>query len=239
MSAASRSDRTVVAPDASALQRALDAHGWARIPDLLAREECHTLRALLDDDAQFRTRIDMARHHYGAGSYGYLRYPLPELVARLRAALYPPLAAIANRWSEALGQDERYPAELDAFLEHCQRAGQRRPTPLLLRYGADGYNRMHQDLYGDVAFPLQVVVLLSEPDREFAGGEFLVSEQRPRSQSRVEVVRFAQGEGIAFANAWRPVPGARGPVRAAARHGLARVTHGERFALGLIFHDAR
>jgi hypothetical protein len=209
------------------------------VPGLLTPDECRQLRALLDDDAQFRTRVDMARHHYGAGSYGYLRYPLPPRVAQLRDALYPPLAAIANRWSESLGQTERFPARLETFLARCHAAGQPRPTPLLLRYGPDGHNRMHQDLYGDIAFPLQVVVLLSEPGREFEGGEFLVSEQRPRGQARIEIVRFAQGEGIAFANAWRPVRGARGAVRAAARHGLARLTRGERFALGLIFHDAR
>jgi hypothetical protein len=225
--------------DAAALQEQLDAGGFARVGSLLPESDCSALRALFRQDDRFRTRVDMAPHGFGAGAYAYFQYPLPPGVERLREQLYPALAQIANHWCASLGRTERYPSQLAPFLARCRAAGQARATPLLLHYGPDGFNRLHQDVYGSVAFPLQVVVLLSEPEREFAGGEFLVSEQRPRGQMRIEVVRVAQGEGIVFPNAWRPVRGARGPVRAAVRHGLARVTRGERFALGIIFHDAR
>jgi hypothetical protein len=218
----------------------LDASGFARLPGLLGAAECRALAGLWDDAPRFRKRVDLAQHRFGdVGEYQYFAYPLPAPVDALRRALYPPLARIANAWQERLGGDERYPASLDAFLARCRREGQARPTPLLLRYGAGGYNRMHQDLYGAVAFPLQVAFLLSRAERDFTGGEFLLLEQRPREQARVEVVSLAQGEGIVFPNRERPVRGPRGDRRVQVRHGVARVLSGHRATLGIIFHDAK
>jgi len=216
----------------------LDAHGCARIEGLLTAGECGALRRLYPDDDRFRSRVVMARHGYGQGEYRYFRYPLPELVAALRTALYPRLAPIANRWHEELASAVRFPAEHAAYLARCHEAGQRRPTPLLLRYEAGDYNCLHQDLYGEHVFPLQVAILLSAPGREFTGGEFVLTEQRPRRQSRVEVVALGQGDAVVFAVHHRPVQGARGASRVNLRHGVSRLHSGERYTLGVIFHDA-
>jgi hypothetical protein len=190
------------------------------------------------DDAAFRSRVVMARHGFGRGEYKYFQYPLPGLVEELRTNLYPRLAPIANRWNEALRIDLRYPAKHAAFLERCHDAGQRRPTPLLLQYGEGDYNCLHQDLYGEHVFPIQVAVLLSEPGADFAGGDFVLTEQRPRMQSRVEVVPLRQGDAVAFAVHHRPMQGARGIYRVNLRHGVSRIRRGHRHTLGIIFHDA-
>jgi len=216
----------------------LDAFGCARLDGLLTPAECEALCALYDDDARFRSRVVMARHGYGSGEYRYFRYPLPPLVARLRAALYARLAPIANRWSEALGEPVRFPAAHADYLARCHAAGQKRPTPLLLRYQAGDYNRLHQDLYGAEVFPLQATVLLSAPGRDFRGGELVFTEQRPRMQSRADVVALGQGDAVVFAVRDRPVRGARGIQRAALRHGVSRLHAGRRHTLGVIFHDA-
>ncbi len=212
--------------------------GFARVPDLLAREECLELASLFDTEQLFRAHIDMARYRYGEGEYRYFSYPLPRLVAELRASLYPRLAAIANEWRSALGSEERYPDQLETFLARCHDAGQTRPTPLLLRYSVDGYNCLHQDRYGEVFFPLQVACLLSRPRKDFEGGEFLLVEQRPRIQSRGEAISLEAGEGIIFPNTERPVQGKRGYYRTQFRHGVSRIRSGNRTALGIIFHDA-
>lgn len=217
----------------------LDAQGYARIPGLLSAAECRELDAVYVRDERFRSTIAMEPRRYGVGEYRYFAYPLPRLVAGLRAALYPPLARIANRWQRELGSDARFPAGLRGFLSACRRAGQERPTPLLLRYEAGGYNCLHRDLYGAVAFPLQVTVLLSRPERDFQGGEFLLLEQRPRQQSRAEAVALRRGEAIVFPNQLRPTRGKRGAVRTQVRHGVSRVHGGRRTALGIIFHDAK
>ena len=216
----------------------LDELGHATTGALLTADQCRALARLYDDPARFRSRIDMGRHAFGAGEYQYFAYPLPEIVAALREAAYPRLAPIANRWSEWLGVGEPYPQDLATYLDLCHRAGQIRPTPLLLKYGAGDYNRLHQDLYGKLHFPLQMAVLLSAPGRDFAGGEFVLTEQRPRTQSRVEVVPLAQGEAVIFAVNFRPARGARGYYRLAMRHGVSRVRSGSRHTLGIIFHDA-
>ncbi|HET7133367.1 MAG TPA: 2OG-Fe(II) oxygenase [Gammaproteobacteria bacterium] len=218
---------------------ALDERGWAPLTGLLSAAECDALAALYANDLLFRSRVVMARHGYGRGEYKYLAYPLPALVAELRTALYEPLAAIANRWCELLGMDVRYPARHAEFIERCHRAGQTRPTPLLLKYGADDYNCLHQDLYGEHVFPLQAVFLLSAPGEDFIGGEFVLTEQRPRMQSRVEVVPLAKGDGAIFAVAQRPRQGTRGHHRVTMRHGASRIRSGQRFTAGVIFHDAR
>ncbi len=220
-------------------ERSLNTTGWAKTPRLLAPSECAELIRLWEDEDRFRARIEMARYRFGEGAYKYFQYPLPELVAELRALLYPPLAAIANRWQEALGERERYPERLEEYLARCHRAGQTRPTPLLLRYEAGGYNCLHQDLYGDLAFPLQVTCFLSRPDQDYTGGEFLLVEQRPRAQSRGEAIRGEQGEAVIFPTRYRPVRGARGHYRVVMRHGVSTVRSGERCTLGVIFHDAR
>jgi hypothetical protein len=194
---------------------------------------------MYDEDARFRSTVVMARHGFGRGEYRYFAYPLPQRLQELRSALYGPLAAIANRWTHALGQDLRYPDQLDDFLARCHAAGQLRPTPLILRYRAGDYNCLHQDLYGEQVFPLQVAVLLSRPGADFSGGEFVLTEQRPRMQSRVEVVPLEQGDAVVFAVNQRPVQGTRGPYRVAMRHGVSRLRSGERFTLGIIFHDAQ
>lgn len=220
------------------LLETLDAHGHAVLPRLLDARRCAELVAMYDEDARFRSRVVMARHGFGRGEYGYFAYPLPEPVARLRAALYPPLATVANRWAEALGSGVRYPGTHDAFLARCRDAGQSRPTPLLLRYGAGDYNCLHQDLYGEHVFPLQVAILLAEPGVDFDGGEFVLTEQRPRMQSRVSVVPLRRGDAVVFAVNERPVRGSRGVYRVRMRHGVSTVRSGSRRTLGIIFHDA-
>jgi hypothetical protein len=205
---------------------------------LLDAATCRGLAALYDDETRFRSRVVMQQHNFGRGEYKYLSYPLPEPVAALRAALYPQLAAIANDWRETLAEESRFPPTLKAFLDQCHAAGQARPTPLLLRYGADDYNCLHQDLYGPLVFPLQLTLLLSEPATEFTGGEFVLVEQRPRAQSRASVVPLAQGEAVIFPVHHRPMQGTRGPYRVTMRHGVSRVLTGRRHTLGIIFHDA-
>ncbi|HEX3549182.1 MAG TPA: 2OG-Fe(II) oxygenase [Candidatus Elarobacter sp.] len=217
----------------------LDARGYAVIPGLLETDRRAELRSAFDDDARFRSTVVMERHGYGRGVYRYFANPLPPVVATLRERLYAELAPVANGWAERLGRSERYPASLDAFLDRCRRAGQERPTPLLLRYRAGDHNALHQDVYGDVAFPLQATVLLSEPGADFEGGEFVLVEQRPRKQSLAHVVPLRAGDAVVFPNAERPAAGARGFFRAAFRHGVSDVRRGERLTLGLIFHDAR
>ncbi len=212
--------------------------GFCVVPGLLDAAACRDLAALWRAPERFRSHVVMQRHGYGQGDYRYFAYPLPEPVETLRQALYPPLAAVADRWNEALGLAERYPAALSDWLAHCHANGQPRPTPLMLRYTAGGYNCLHRDLYGPLVFPLQVAVLLSEPGRDFEGGEFMLVEQRPRKQSRGEVVPLRRGDAVAFAVNQRPARGSRGVHRAAMRHGVATIRRGERFTLGLIFHDA-
>jgi hypothetical protein len=216
----------------------LETCGNAPLPGLLSPVECDALSALYDDDARHRSRVVMARHGFGRGEYRYFRYPLPEAVQALRASLYPRLVPVANRWNEAMKLDVRYPEAHAEFVERCHGAGQQRPTPLLLRYGEGDYNCLHQDLYGEHVFPLQVAVLLSQPGRDFDGGEFVLTEQRPRMQSRAEVVPLQQGDAVAFAVHQRPVPGARGTYRVNMRHGVSRLRRGHRHTLGVIFHDA-
>jgi hypothetical protein len=221
-----------------AIEEALDRHGCATTGPLLSAAECHDLVALYDEETRFRSRIVMARHGFGSGEYQYFADPLPPLVGALRTALYPKLVETANRWQAQLG-GEPYPASLDAFLERCHDAGQNKPTPLLLKYQAGDYNCLHQDLYGALAFPLQVAFLLSRPQDDFTGGEFMLTEQRPRMQSRGDVVALQQGEGVIFAVNQRPVVGKRGPYRVTMRHGVSRLRSGSRFTLGIIFHDAK
>jgi hypothetical protein len=217
----------------------LDAQGCAVLKNLLSPEECSALAALYPDDNPFRSRIVMGRHGFGRGEYKYFSYPLPGVIAALRPALYAPLSSVANRWNETMGIDIRYPQAHEAFLKRCHEAGQVRPTPLLLQYGAGDYNCLHQDLYGEHVFPLQVAILLSEPGRDFTGGEFVLTEQRPRMQSRPEVVPLAQGDAVAFAVHHRPVQGTRGFYRVNLRHGVSRVRSGHRHTVGVIFHDAK
>ncbi len=216
----------------------LDGFGVATTGVLLTPEECAGIASRYAQEEGFRSRVVMSRHGFGRGEYKYYAYPLPDLIAELRTALYPPLAAIANRWEEALGRGGDYPQDHAAYLDRCHAAGQRRPTPLLLRYGAGDYNCLHQDLYGALAFPLQIAFLLSAPGEHFTGGEFVLTEQRPRMQSRAEVVSLRQGEGVIFAVNQRPVQGGRGVYRVTMRHGVSRLRSGERFTLGIIFHDA-
>ena len=216
----------------------LDEYGAAVLEHLLTPEECDTVTALYLDDQLFRSRVVMARHGFGRGEYKYFRYPLPDLVESLRTNLYPRLAPVANRWNQALRSDVRYPEGHAEFLATCHDARQRRPTPLLLQYGVGDYNCLHQDLYGEHVFPIQVAVLLSEPGRDFSGGDFVLTEQRPRMQSRVEVMPLRQGDAVAFAVHHRPVQGTRGTYRVNLRHGVSRVRGGHRHTLGIIFHDA-
>lgn len=231
---ATRVDRV----DWTALGAALDDYGCAAIPGLLSPAECEALATCYAHDALFRSRIVMARHGFGRGEYKYFAYPLPATVADLRAALYPRLVPVANHWNAAMGIDTRYPAAHADYLARCHRAGQLRPTPLLLRYGPGDYNCLHQDLYGEHVFPLQVTILLSEPGRDFSGGEFVMTEQRPRMQSRAEVVTLRQGDAVVFAVSQRPVQGSRGSYRVNLRHGVSRLHAGQRYTLGIIFHDA-
>lgn len=224
--------------DVAALAADLDARGWAILPGLLDPATCTGLAADYDDEVRFRSRIVMARHGFGRGEYRYYRYPLPDPVAGLRERLYAPLVPIANRWHERMGLDVRFPDCHAEFLARCHGAGQPRPTPLLLRYGPGDYNCLHQDLYGEHVFPLQVAILLSQPGQDFAGGEFVLTEQRPRMQSRVAVVPLEQGDAVVFAVNHRPVAGARGDYRVTMRHGVSPIRSGQRHTLGIIFHDA-
>ena len=224
--------------DWPSIETHLDAHGWAVCPGLLTGGECRDLAGLYDRPGTFRSHIVMARHGFGRGEYKYFDYPLPPLVAALRTAAYERLVPIANRWSTALRLDASFPMAHDAFLARCHEAGQRRPTPLLLQYGAGDFNALHQDLYGDHVFPLQLAVLLSRPGHDFTGGEFVLTEQRPRMQSRVHVVPFGQGDGVIFAVHHRPAQGVRGVFRVTMRHGVSRLHAGHRHTLGVIFHDA-
>ncbi len=224
--------------DWTAIGLAFDRDGFAVLPPLLAPEDRQALIAMDRDDSRFRTRIDMARYRFGVGRYGYFADPLPPAVQRLRTGLYEPLAPIANRMMAKLDRAPRYPATLAEFQALCHAAGQARPTPLLLRYEAGGHNRLHQDLYGDLAFPIQVTMLLSDPKADFTGGAFLLAETAPRQQTRAEAIDLAAGETILFPTAERPILGARGLLRARMRHGVSRILAGERFALGIIFHDA-
>jgi uncharacterized protein len=237
----SRPDEGLATIDAlnwTAIERDLDAYGCAIAPKLLSPEMCRGLAALYTEDARFRSRIVMGSHGFGRGEYKYFADPPPGLIVVLRRGFYPRLAPIADRWNEAMGVSVRYPAEHDAFLARCHQAGQTRPTPLLLRYGPGDYNCLHQDVYGEHLFPLQLAILLSEPGRDFTGGEFVLTEQRPRMQSRAEVAPLTQGDGVIFAVRERPVRGTRGTYRVNLRHGVSRIKSGERFTLGVVFHDA-
>ena len=216
----------------------LDAQGWAALPNLLTTEECESVAALYDSRDRFRSHVVMARHGFGQGEYRYFAYPLPPLVQNLRTTLDPRWAPIANRWHERMGVETRFPAEHSAVLDRCHAAGQGRPTPLLLRYVAGDYNCLHQDLYGEHVFPLQVATVLSEPGRDFQGGEFVLTEQRPRMQTRAAVVPLMKGDAVVFAVNSRPVKGGRGDYRVALRHGVSKIREGRRHTLGLIFHDA-
>ena len=216
----------------------LNERGYAVLPGLLGERECKSVAGLYADEAAFRSRVVMARHNFGRGEYKYLRYPLPPLVAELREALYPRLAPLANRWHERLGLEPRFPARLDAYLARCHAAGQERPTPLILKYEEDDYNCLHQDLYGELVFPIQATVLLSSPGQDFTGGEFLLVEQRPRMQSKGEIVPLGRGDAVLFAVNYRPVAGTRGDYRVTMRHGVSRLRSGQRLTLGIIFHDA-
>ena len=231
-------EKDIAGRDWRAIAASLDRDGWAVLPELLRSEACDETAALYAQDAGFRSHVHMARHGFGRGEYRYFAYPLPPLVAALRGGLYPYLAPIANRWHERMGMAVRFPGQHDAFLARCDDAGQRRPTPLLLQYGEGDYNCLHQDLYGEHVFPLQVAILLSEPGDDFSGGEFVLTEQRPRMQSRAAVVPLSKGDAVVFAVNVRPVPGARGDYRVAMRHGVSAIRSGRRHTLGVIFHDA-
>jgi len=220
------------------IARDLDAQGYAVVPGLLTAEECAAMAAQYAQQSLFRSRVVMSQHGFGSGEYQYFRYPLPSMIAALRQALYGPLAGIANHWHEVMQMDTRFPAEHTDFLARCHAAGQQRPTPLLLQYTAGDYNCLHQDLYGEHVFPLQVAVLLSRQGKDFEGGEFVLTEQRPRMQSRVEVVPLKQGDAVIFAVNNRPVNGTRGAYRVQMRHGVSRLRSGSRHTLGIIFHDA-
>ncbi len=217
----------------------LDAQGNAMIERLLSPEECETLASLYSHDELFRSRVVMGRHGFGRGEYKYFAYPLPDIIANLRTVLYPHLVPVANRWNAAMGIDVRYPEKHAHYIERCHKAGQAKPTPLLLQYEAGDYNCLHQDLYGEHVFPLQITLLLSDPDRDFTGGEFVMTEQRPRMQSRPEIVPLRQGDAVVFAVNQRPVQGARAVYRVTLRHGVSRVRSGHRHTAGIIFHDAK
>jgi hypothetical protein len=220
------------------VETSLDAQGCAVVFGMLTPAQCRALAERYDTESLYRSRVIMSRHGFGQGEYKYFAYPLPEPIAALRSALYPHLAPIANRWNEAMGIAVRYPKTHAAFIERCHEAGQQRPTPLILRYGPGDYNCLHQDLYGEHVFPLQVAILLSQPGTDFTGGEFVLTEQRPRMQSRPEVVPLQQGDAVVFAVSQRPVQGTRGPYRVNLRHGVSRVRSGQRHTVGIIFHDA-
>lgn len=239
MPAAMSAQDRVGAFDWAALTGELDNYGCAVLPKLLTPAECRATAALYPDESCFRSRVIMARHGFGLGEYRYFSYPLPDLIFGLRTALYPHLADLANAWNERMGITQRYPGDHASFLARCHEVGQTRPTPLLLQYVPGDYNCLHQDLYGDLVFPIQVAILLSEPGEDFTGGEFVLTEQRPRMQSRAEVVPLRQGDGVAFAVHNRPVQGSRGNYRVNLRHGVSRVRSGLRHTVGIIFHDAR
>ena len=217
----------------------LDGYGWTMLKTLLTADECKSIARLYEDDRRFRSRVVMASHGFGQGEYKYFAYPLPDIVTELRMALYPRLAPIANRWNESMRVDVRFPGELADFIRRCHKAGQTRPTPLLLQYGAGDFNALHQDVYGEHMFPLQTTILLSEPEKDFTGGEFVLTEQRPRMQSRAEVVPLRRGDAVVFAVRDRPVQGTRGTYRVRMRHGVSRLRSGHRHTLGVIFHDAK
>ncbi len=232
-------DFRVNAYDWSNLSKHLDAHGWAALPKLLTANECTAIAALYADDERFRSHVIMARHGFGRGEYKYFSYPLPGIVTELRTSLYSRLVPIANRWNEAMGIDVRYPDAHADFIRRCHKAGQKRPTPLLLQYGEGDFNALHQDVYGEHLFPLQAAILLSEPGTDFSGGEFVLIEQRPRMQSRAEVVPLDRGDGVIWAVRNRPVQGTRGAYRVNMRHGVSRLRSGRRHTMGVIFHDAK
>jgi uncharacterized protein len=238
-SAVISAEARVAGYDWPALADELGKFGCTVLTKLLSPEECRMIAALYPDESHFRSHVHMARHGFGKGEYRYFRYPLPDLLSGLRTALYPQLASVANDWNARMGISERYPDDHASFLKRCHDAGQTRPTPLLLQYVAGDFNCLHQDLYGDLAFPIQVAILLSEPGRDFTGGEFVLTEQRPRMQSRAEVVPLAQGDAVAFAVHNRPVQGSKGNYRVNLRHGVSRVRSGMRHTVGIIFHDAR
>ena len=221
------------------LERSLSGYGYAQTPAILSAHECVGLVRLYSEDQLFRSRVEMARFRFGEGDYKYFANPLPDIVQQLRAAFYPHLAAVANRWMEQLGDRQRFPDDLEEFLALCHRKGQKKPTPLLLHYETGDYNCLHQDLYGEVAFPLQLTCFLSQPGEDYAGGEFLLVEQRPRAQSKGEVIAPRQGEIVIFTTRYRPVQGSKGFYRVNVRHGVARVRSGVRYTLGIIFHDAK
>ena len=236
--AVASTEARVAAFDWPALKGDLDTYGCAVLPKLLLPDECNAIAGLYPDESHFRSHVIMARHGFGKGEYRYFEYPLPDLLACLRAALYPRLAGVANEWNGRMGIDGRYPDDHASFLKQCHDAGQTRPTPLLLQYVPGDFNCLHQDLYGDLAFPIQVAILLSEPRKDFTGGEFVLTEQRPRMQSRAEVVPLRQGDAVAFAVHNRPVQGSKGTYRVNLRHGVSRVRSGMRHTVGIIFHDA-
>jgi hypothetical protein len=233
-----RAEERVEALDWGTVAVDLDVQGWTVLRSLLTDAECDEIAGFYDDDGRFRSQVVMASHGFGKGEYRYFAYPLPSLVQDLRTSLYPRVAPVANRWNERMAVDARFPAVHQEFLERCHAGGQGRPTPLLLRYGEGDYNCLHQDLYGEHVFPLQVATLLSEPGRDFEGGEFVMTEQRPRMQTRVAVVPLAKGDAVVFAVNRRPVQGVRGDYRVALRHGVSTLRRGRRHALGIIFHDA-
>ena len=224
--------------DTEVLTSELDAQGWSVLPDLLTGAQCDGIAEMYDKDDVFRSRVVMARYGFGRGEYRYFSYPLPPLIQQLRTMLYPRLAPVANQWHDRMGIDARFPASHDAFIARCAAAGQTRPTPLLLQYGAGDYNCLHQDLYGEHVFPLQVAVLLSEPLKDFSGGEFVLTEQRPRMQTRAAVVPLTKGDAVVFAVNSRPVQGTRSDYRVKLRHGVSKIIEGHRHTLGIIFHDA-
>lgn len=231
--------KRVAALDWTAAARSLDQTGYALVQGVLSARECHEVAGWYDDSARFRSTVVMARHGFGQGEYKYFAYPLPRLVMNLRRLAYPYVVAVANRWAGLLDGAARFPVTLDRFTAECHAAGQLRPTPLILRYASGGYNRLHQDLYGDIAFPLQMAILLSKPDRDFEGGEFVLAEQRPRMQTQIEVVPLRQGDAVLFAVNERPIKGTKGYYRARMRHGVSTIRRGQRATLGIIFHDAR
>lgn len=237
--AVTSAEERLAAQDWTAFAEEMDRFGCATLNGVLTPEECRDLAALYPEERHFRSHVHMARHGFGKGEYRYFKYPLPDLLGGLRTALWPRLAGIANGWNARMGVEGRYPEAHEDFLRQCHAAGQTRPTPLLLRYVEGDFNCLHQDLYGDLAFPLQAAFLLSEPGRDFTGGEFVLTEQRPRMQSRAEVVPLAQGDAVVFAVHNRPVQGSRGNYRVNLRHGVSRVRSGERHTVGIIFHDAK
>jgi len=225
--------------DWESLQQSLDDHGFAKVPPMLSPAVCTEMMDTYDVETHFRSTINMARYRFGVGEYKYYGAPIPAVLQQLREGFYPELAKAANRWLERLGRPGKYPGTLSAFLEQCHQAGQSRSTPLILKYEAGGYNCLHQDLYGEVFFPFQVVFALNRRDTDYSGGEFLLMEQRPRAQSRGHAIALQQGEGLIFPTRYRPIAGARGFYRATLRHGVSTITSGTRYSLGIIFHDAK